>query len=188
MRPLVTLHLHSGRDVVGTLLDFFEPRGAGSRTLLLARRACGQGPDTELLLVPVAHLEAVTLHELPRPAPATQPEPPSPLQLRRQARAVAEQVSNAAGGAIHVEVAATTDDASLGAVAQALTALAAVASGVCADALGREAFKSAVTRVLVAAGPSSSVTLRDAVLSVTTATSADRLTARTLKPLLEALL
>jgi hypothetical protein len=188
-RPLVTLHLQSGRDVTGAVLDLFEPR-VGGRTLLVSRRVPGRGPDTEVLLVPLAHVEAVTLHELPKASgAAATTEPPSPLQLKRKARALVDQHSALLGAPLAVDVGEAADDAALAALGQALEALGTVLAGICGDALGRESLKAGVTKFVVVTGASSQVTKQGGEVRVTTAVAADqRLSVDVLKAKLEALL
>lgn len=188
-RPLVTVHLQSGRDVTGAVLDLFEPR-VGGRTLLVSRRAPGRGPDTEVLLVPMAHVEAMTLHELPRPAASSATaEPPSPLQLKRKARALVDQHSALLGAPLAVDVGEAGDDAALAALGQALEALGTVLAGICGDALGRESLKAGVTKFVVVTGATSQVTKQGGEVRVTTAVAAEqRLSADALKTQLEALL
>lgn len=187
LRPLVTVHLHSGRDVVGAVLDVFEPRMGGGRTLLLSRRGQGRGPETDVLLVPVGHVEAVTLHELPRASAAPSNEPPSPLQLKRKAKAVSEQVTAVLGSAFTVEVGGAADDAALLALSHALDALGPVLQGICGDTLGRDSLRGAVNRVLVSTAGAASVTLNNGQLQVRAAPD-KRLTAEALKPQVEVLL
>ena len=104
--PLVTLHLASGRDLTGWVLDLQS--GPSGPALLVHRR--GDDPrfaGDDALYLPRAAIEAVTVHEAGALALSIEAErsPPSRLELKRRAAELSAHVSQAVGEPVVFEIA-----------------------------------------------------------------------------------
>lgn len=101
--PHVTLHLRNGRDVTGLVVGRKEHRGI--ETWVLEARTDERFPD-DLVLVPAAQVDAVTLHQASRLAALIQQKKPAPstLELQRLTQEAARAVSEACGKPLVVEL------------------------------------------------------------------------------------
>lgn len=141
--PRVTLHLVSGRDVRGRLLDLSDD--AGVRVALIAQETNDRF-SLDVTHVPVTHLEALTVHDAARLGqPTTEIKVPGKLELRRMVAALNERL--AVGFKLELEP--ELDDADLEPISSALSPLEQALRVILSAELGREAFSTiALVRVL----------------------------------------
>ncbi len=134
--PRVTLHLVSGRDVRGRLLELSDD--AGVRVALIAQETDDRF-SLDVTHVPVTHLEALTVHDVTRLGqPTTEVKIPGRLELRRMVAALNERLS--AGFTLELE--SELEDADLEPISSALPPLEQALRAILSAELGREAFSS----------------------------------------------
>jgi hypothetical protein len=127
--PRVTLHLRSGRELQGYLLEQREDSRGGKALVLHALSADARRAETDAIFVRPEAFEAVTVHDLPslhQPARGG-PPPPTKLELRRKLAERQATLAAALGTPLEVQV----DWDRLPAEPEALAAL---------DTLGSRAF------------------------------------------------
>jgi hypothetical protein len=154
--PLVTLHLHSGRDLVGHLLARSEPGAPDGAWLMHV-----PGPDRfagdDVAYVPPSAVEAITVHgagQLALAVAALAP-PPSRLELSRRVAELGRSLSERAHHGVAVEVdweRLPAGDEALKTLAQALDRTARALAAVATEPVGREALQPVTTIRLVADG------------------------------------
>lgn len=165
-RPVVTLHLASGRSHTGYVLELVRS------TLALQGLPQRGTMDLDVTAIPVARIEALTMHaaqdlveSAPLPAGAT-----SMLDLKRRAKALGDLVTTRAQRPITVEVGA----GELAELGPLLEMLKVALDRVCGDELGRGSLADRVQRVELRAG-SPGVSLANAILVVSGPLTAERL-------------
>jgi hypothetical protein len=166
-RQVISVHLESGTQLQGMVLDVHE--GRSRRTLALQGLPQRGTPDLDVTLVPLDHIQAVTLHAAQREVTAAVPpsDVTSSLELKRRARALGDLIAARIGTTVPVEI-GTGDVGALGSLLAGLeTALAKVFG----DELGRAAFRERIQRVTLEVGASSGVRLRDGTLGVASTVS-----------------
>jgi hypothetical protein len=173
--PLVTLHLHGGRDLPGWIIDLAEDR-RGKAVLFHSPGPDIRRPDPDALYLDPGHIQAITVHNAGQvahllsfgkiKAPPGVP-PPTKLELRRKLEALGTAVAEATGAALAFE--ASLEGVADGEPMRALLGLAVDASEalkeVARDDLGREGLAK-LKRVLVSAAAEPSVTQSGGVLAV----------------------
>ncbi|XXF76228.1 hypothetical protein P2318_24660 [Myxococcaceae bacterium GXIMD 01537] len=175
--PLVTLHLRSGRELKGFLLEVREaPRGGGS-VVLHALSADGRRAEPDAAFVRPESIEAITVHELPGLAqpPRDLPPPPTKLELRRKLAQRREALATALGAPVELEVdweRLSPEPEALG----ALDALGSRAFGVLEELsrepLGLEALRTQVRQVRLSVGAAAQVLREQQSLLLVTTLSA----------------
>lgn len=176
--PLVTLHLRSGRDLVGRVLRFEEERPGRGFCLLLQRHDGSRGLGDDVAYIDAGSVEAVTVHGARRSAAAlsagaveapTGEPPPTRLALKRRGAEVAGGLSEAVGAPVALEIAwPTVPEASeamhgLGGLLEDVGA----ALGEVVREFGGEALRGKAGIVRIEGGAAPGVALRDAVLVIT---------------------
>lgn len=163
----MTLHLSSGARHIGFVLE-------RTRTTLAVQGVPQRGSyDLDVTVIPIARIEAVTLHNaqtLVEAAPPTPEGATSMLDLRRRAKALADQLATRAGKPIAIEIGAG-DVAELGPLFEHLRI---ALERVCADDLGRASLAERVARIELRSG-ASGVSLASGTLVVAGPLAADRL-------------
>jgi hypothetical protein len=181
-RPSVTLHLGSGRELHGSLLDVINDSGVTVALLMDARDRFGH----DVTHVLVSRLEAVTVHNaaglLNRSGNA--PPPPGKLELHRAFGALGERL-NTSGMKLKFEFPASPEEQDLEALRDLLEPLQMALETIASDEIGRAALAHLETVALkVATGASAH--LEDTWLIVITAHAfADRPNAKGLQALIE---
>jgi hypothetical protein len=156
-RPRVTLHLTTGRDLVGRLVAVGEDGGAAVTALHV-------GGDADVAHVRVDLVAAVTVHEPVVPA-RTAAAAPGRLELARQVKSRSQSLSASLGAELPIALEeGVAGDPDLLAVAALLAVLDDAVAGVIADPLGKEAVRSQVGSLRLGAGEESSARLIDRVL------------------------
>lgn len=169
--PLVTLHLRNGRDVSGWVIAKTE-RSSNATVLLHA-----SGPDPrqvpyDALYVPIASIEAVTVHDAGTlgTEPARKDPPPGRLQLRRMgadlATALKERTRQEVAVDLSFDGAPEAGDA-LHAYGDVIEWTRAILLEVGVDDMGIEALKK-IRKIWFGVGSHPSVGLVDGALIVTT--------------------
>jgi hypothetical protein len=104
--PLVTLHLRSGRDLVGYLMARSNAGAPGEAWLVHVPGAARNAGDDDVAYVPPAAVEALTVHGAGRLALAVAAlaPPPSRLELSRRAAELGRSLSERAHHGVAVEV------------------------------------------------------------------------------------
>jgi hypothetical protein len=140
---VVTLHLASGQRHVGVVLEV--ARGTVALQSLPQRGTA----DLDVTVVPIARIEALTLHAArATEATAVVEVATSTLELRRRAKALVDQLAVRIGTAIPIELGA----GELAQLAPTLEALRTALDHVCSDDLGRGALVERVRRIELRGG------------------------------------
>ena len=162
---VVTVHLASGQRVIGHVRELVrDRRGATLGVESLPQRG---SIELDVTVIPLARIEALTVHGAVQPEPReTKPAAASsPLELKRRARALAEQVTAQVGAPIAIEI----DAGELAVLAPLFEQVRLALEHVCADELGRAALGQKVRTVRLAIG-APGVALANQTLTATTAT------------------
>jgi hypothetical protein len=158
-RPRITLHLTTGRDLVGRLVAFGDDGGS-------AIAAVHVGGDADIAHVRVDVVAAMTVHEPVVPARMAA-EVPGRLELARQIKSRAQALASALGAELPIALdEGVAGDPDLRAVAALLAILDDAMAGVLADPLGKDAFRSQVDSVKLSAGEEWSARLIARVLTI----------------------
>jgi hypothetical protein len=153
--PLVTLHLKSGRDLVGHLL---ARGGDGGGSCLLhvpgANGASGRFASDDAAYVPLAAIEALTVHSAGQLALAVAALTPVPsrVELSRRVAELGRSLSERAHHGVSVEVdweRLPAGEESMKALAQTVEAASRALAAVAAETAGREALQPVTTVRLV---------------------------------------
>jgi len=156
-RPRVTLHLTTGRDLVGRLVAVGEDGGSAVAALHV-------GGDADLAHVRVDLVAAVTVHEPIVPARTAAPAP-GRLELARQLKARSHALASALGAELPIALdEGVAGDPDLRAVAALLAILDDALAAVIADPMGKEAVTSQIESLRLGAGEESSARLVGRVL------------------------
>jgi hypothetical protein len=172
--PAVTLHLRSGRDVYGHVLEVAEDRRAGRVVLLHAPGPELRNPQTDAMYLAAASIEALTVHDVelqdrPVAAPGMPaPAAPTSLQLKRRFAELARTLGEPYGGEVPVELSGTPDAEGLSALSALADRLVEVMRKLAADELGREAVREKVRRIALAVSDGTSASLMGGTLTITT--------------------
>jgi hypothetical protein len=164
-RSVVTLHTTSGLRHTGYVV------GLARGTVALQSLPQRGTPDLDITIIPVARVEAVTLHA----AQTRKPVSPAPdlatsmLELRRRAKAQSDLLAARTGKPIPIAV----GDGELTTLASLFEALRTALTEVCADELGRNSLAERVARIELRAG-APAVALDGGTLIVTGPMAADR--------------
>ncbi|MGE0707331.1 MAG: hypothetical protein AB7N76_04725 [Planctomycetota bacterium] len=145
----LSLVLRSGQRLRGHVL------GVAEGVALIELVEPGQrGAATDVSYVPLASIEALTLHDARELAP--RPPAPSALELRRRLAALAEAHQERGGAGDFALTGDLADEAARGAVACLLDELGPALAQVAAAADGREALRAGLRGVRIGAtgGPS----------------------------------
>ena len=170
-RPEVTLHLRTGRDVRGLVLDRAD-RTRGGPTVLVHVFGQGPHPEYDVAYVPASSIEAVTVHDLPSMGQSTEGAAPGRMELRRRAAELGGKLAAALGRELAVEVSfdgASEDDGSGNALAHLLGAAEAVLGDLAANEMARAALREKVSSVEVRMGTASGAALDAGKLVLRTA-------------------
>jgi antitoxin component of MazEF toxin-antitoxin module len=164
--PRVTLHLASGRQVSGWLLD-----AQGGQLLL---HAAGEDPrqaGDDALYLPRAALEAITVHDagaLALQLDAERP-PPSRLDLKRRAAELSAQVSQVVGEPVTFEIAwdaVMESGPPLRALEDLMLECADSLTAIGGDPLGRGALRERLRKVCFVEGPRAAAAMEGGTLIV----------------------
>jgi hypothetical protein len=183
-RPRVTLHLRSARDLSGFVLDVGRE---GSTASVLLHTP----PEWNVAHVPMAAIEAVTVHDvldLSRP-PSDAAPAPSRLELRRRLAGAESTLSVQTGAPMPFTLPEPLDEDHLEALGALVPVVTQVLEDVARDETGRTSLVAKVKRIQLAVGDAPHVTLvGDALTIMTVASHNKRLAAAGLKRAVEAAL
>jgi hypothetical protein len=173
--PKVTLHLRSGRELQGFLLEERADHRGGKSVVLHAFSQDGRRPEPDALFVRSEVIEAVTVHDLPSLAqpPKNLPPPPTRLELKRKLAERQAAVAAALGTPLELEVdweQVQTPEA-LSAIDTLGTRSFAVLEELTRELLGLETLRTKVRKVRLATGPTAQVRLEQQALQLTTTLS-----------------
>jgi hypothetical protein len=192
--PRVTLHLRSGSELQGFLLELREDSRGGRSVVLQALSADARRAEPDAIFVRPDSIEALTVHDLPSLSqpPRDLPPPPTKLELRRKLAQRRDALAAALGSPLELEV----DWDRLPAEPEALGALDALGSrafGVLEElsreSLGLEALRTHVRTLRLAVGSAAQV-LREqqSLLLVTTVGAASWMSKEALRGAIEKVL
>jgi hypothetical protein len=163
--PMVSLHLVSGNEIVGAVIDGLDlPRG--SRTLLVAPSVGETRVVQRALVLPVDRLAAITLHDAADFVVESEPQPPSRLALERRARALSEQIRQLLGVALPIAVGPSDEPGGRRSLEQMLGALSEVLLDAARDDIGRAALCERIRAIEVSPGDRLSVAIDGRVLRI----------------------
>jgi hypothetical protein len=157
--PRLTLHLHSGRDLHGSLLGL---AAQGGTTMLSFLCDTGERFDQTVTHVPLGSLEAITMHEINRleEPPSAQPVP-SKLELRRAAKEWQER--------LQLELHSQWRDEDLEPLSALLEVLGATLQDLLNETMAREALRQKIRQVRLEVQPQPVVKLEESTLVIATA-------------------
>jgi hypothetical protein len=155
--PRVTLHLTSGRDLAGWVLDV-QSSPAGSALLVHRPGDDPRRPSDDALYLARAAVEAITVHEAGALALSIHSErtPPSRLELKRRAAELSAQVSQTVGEPVTFEIswdAVMESGPPLRSLEDLMIECAEALRGISADPLGRGALRERLRKVCFIEGP-----------------------------------
>ncbi|MBN1208772.1 MAG: hypothetical protein JXB05_28180 [Myxococcaceae bacterium] len=192
--PQVTLHLRSGRELTGFLLELREDPRSGKAVVLHALSADARRAEPDAIFVRPEVIEAITVHDLPSLAqpPRELPPPPTRLELRRKLAQRRDSLAAALGTPLALEVdwdRLPPEPEALG----ALDALGSRAFGVLEELtrelLGLEALRTHVRELRLAVGSAAQVLReQESLLLVTTVGAAGWMSKEDLRGAIEKVL
>lgn len=173
--PKVTLHLRSGRELQGFLLEERSDHRGGKTVVLHAFSSDGRRTEPDAIFVRPEVIEAVTVHDLPSLAqpPKNLPPPPTRLELKRKLAERQAAVAAALGTPLELEVdweQVQTPEA-LSAIDALGTRAFAVLEELTRELLGLEALRTKVRKLRLATGTTAQVRLEQQTLQLTTTLS-----------------
>jgi hypothetical protein len=165
-RPVVTFHLASGQRHTGHVIELV--RGAIALQSLPQRGTT----DLDVTVIPVARIEALTLHAAQTlvDAAPTYDTATSMLDLKRRAKALSDLLATRLEHPVAIDIGA----GELPQLAPLFAVFEHALQRVCADELGRASLRERVERVELRAG-TPGVTLANKTLVVSGPLAADRL-------------
>ena len=176
--PRVTLHLRSGRELQGFLLEQRDDGRGNKLVVLHATRADEHRPEPDALFVRPEAIEALTVHDLPSlyQPPRGGPPPPTKLELRRKLSERQATLAAALGTPLEVQVdwdQLPPEPEALGALDTLATRALGVLEELSRELMALESLRANVRQVHLAAGSASQV-LREGqrLLLVTTVSPA----------------
>ncbi|WP_224368215.1 hypothetical protein [Hyalangium versicolor] len=173
--PRVTLHLRSGREVQGFLLEQREDRRGGKAVVLHALSHNGQRPEPDAIFVQPEVIEAITVHDLPSLAQLPKGGPPPPTRLELKRKLAARQASLAASLGTPLELEVDWDPLqspeALSAIDSLGTRALEVLEGLARELMGLEALRTKVRKLNLSVGPATQVHLEEQSLRLVTTLS-----------------
>lgn len=188
--PRVTVHLRSGRELVGFVLDVHGDRNGG-RTVLLRSPAAAHPSGVDVTHVPWANVDALTVHDVAAwdKPPADAPPPPTREELLARAAAASEALAQKVGTPIAFELELGDDQALLEPLDWLLALARAALLDVASTPSVAGAIRGRVKRVRLAVGIQPLTAFADGGLLITTPVAWNkRATAEALHRELEGLL
>ncbi len=161
--PQVTLHLRSGRELHGFLLEQREDPRSGKTVVLHALSADTRRTEPDAIFVRPEVIEAITVHDLPSltQPPRDLPPPPSKLELRRKLTQRRDSLAAALGTPLELEVdwdrLRPEEPEALGALDALGTRAFDVLEELTRELLGLEALRTQVRKVRLAVGSAAQV-------------------------------
>jgi hypothetical protein len=160
--PRVTLHLRSGRELQGFLLEQRDDGRSNKAVVLQALSTDGRRSEPDAIFIRPEMIEALTVHDLPSlyQPPRGGPPPPTKLELRRKLGERQASLASALGTPLEVQV----DWERLPAESEALSALDTLASRafgildeLCRDVMALESLRANVRQLHLSVGMASQV-------------------------------
>lgn len=171
--PQVTLHLRSGRELQGFLLELREDPHRGKTVVLHALSASARRAEPDAIFVRLEAIEAITVHDLPSlgQPPSELPPPPSKLELRRKLAQRRDALAAALGTPLELEVdwdRLPPEPEALGALDALGTRAFGVLEALSRELLGLEALRTHVRKLRLAVGSAAQVLRQqDSLLLIT---------------------
>lgn len=168
--PRVTLHLASGRELSGIVLDMGSDPMTDPSVLLHTPGPNPGQPDWDVAHVTFPAIQAVTVHDVPsqgRP-PEGAPPPPSRLEVKRHVAALESALAAQLEG-VRVTVAWEEDPEALRGLDDLVAALNAVLGDLLRDPDGVSALRAKVKQLQLGVAAEPKVSLSEGVLLVFTA-------------------
>jgi len=155
-RPVVTVHVTSGQRHVGYVLD------VARSAVTLQGLPQGSTIDLDVTVIPIARIEALTLHAAQTQIAAVPPSDAatSMLDLRRRVKTLGDLLASRTGKSIAVEL-GTGELAQLAALFEYVKV---ALERVCGDELGRASLAERVQRIELRGGDNARVSLANGVL------------------------
>ena len=150
--PTVTLHLRTGRDLAGIVVDRRLSQRAGGAATWVIQTASHERFADDLTFIAVSQVEAVTLHgasALGKVLEGRKP-PPTALELQRMAKDAEQQLAAVIGKALRVQLDVDKGADARG-TAQLIKRTTSALKAIASDNLGKEAL-AALSHVQVAIG------------------------------------
>lgn len=171
--PTVTLHLRSGREVQGVLLEL-RSEHRGSKTVVLQALSGDRRSAPDATFVRLESVDAITVHEFPalfKPPPDA-PPPPTKLELKRKLAERQAALAATLGTPLELEVvwdSLPPEPEALSALNTLGTRAFGVLEELARELLGLEALRNQVRKVRLFVGASSQVSREGQTLVLVTA-------------------
>lgn len=164
--PRVTLHLASGRDVSGWLVE-----AVGGQLLVHAAGDDPRRTGDDALFLPRAALAAITVHDAGELALSLEAErtPPTRLELKRRAAELSAAVSQAVGEPVTYEIAwdaVMESGPPLRSLEDLMLECTEALKGIASDPLGRSALRERLRKVCFVEGPRAAAAMEGGTLIV----------------------
>jgi hypothetical protein len=192
--PRVTLHLRSGRELQGFVLEQRDDGRGNKAVVLHSTSVDAHRPEPDALFVRPEAIEALTVHDLPSlyQPPRGGPPPPTKLELRRKLSERQATLASALGTPLEVQVdwdRLPPEPEALGALDTLATRAFGVLEELCRELMALESLRTNVSQVHLAVGSASQV-LREGqrLLLVTTVSPAGWLSREALQQAVEKVL
>ncbi len=174
--PQVTLHLRSGRELQGFLLELREESRSGKTVVLHALSTDARRPEPDAIFVRSEVIEAITVHDLPSLAHPSRGGPPPPTRLELKRKLAERQASLAAalGTPLELEVdweRLPQETDALAALETLSTRAFAVLEALARDVMGLEALRTNVRKLRLEVGSSAQVRREEQALVLATTVS-----------------
>lgn len=183
--PRVTLHLCSGRDLLGCVIKLGQDPARGQTLLVRVAGADLRSPEVHALYVPVSSIEAVTVNNADRvadllsdgalPAPPSTLPAPSRLELARNAEELAQMLAKERGVTLKPNLGAEAglEEAALRSLSVLVKDAFAALSNIAADPLGKTSL-AGVKSLRIVNGTAPDVRLTDGSLEIMAALAKGR--------------
>lgn len=174
--PQVTLHLRSGRDLQGFLLEQREDHRTGKTVVLHALSTDARHPEPDAIFIRTEVIEAITVHDLPSLAHPARGGPPAPTRLELKRKLAERQSALAAtlGTPLELEVdweRISQEPDGLAALETLSTRAFDVLEALTRDVLGLEALRTNVRKLRLEVGSPAQVRREEQTLVLATTAS-----------------
>lgn len=173
--PRVTLHLRSGRELQGFLVEQREEGRSGKTVVLHALSSDARRAEPDAIFIRNEVIEAITVHDLPSLAqpPRGGPPPPTRLELKRKLAERQSSLASALGTPLELEVdwERINEPETLAALDTLSTRAFGVLEALTRDVMGLEALRTNVRKLRLEVGASAQVRREEQTLVLATTVS-----------------
>ncbi|MFL5344455.1 MAG: hypothetical protein ACJ8AT_06665 [Hyalangium sp.] len=174
--PQVTLHMRSGRELQGFLLEQRDDHRSGKLVVLHALSTDARRTEPDAIFVRSESIESLTVHDLPSLANPSRGGPPAPTRLELKRKLAERQASLAStlGTPLELEVdweRISQEPEGLAALETLSTRAFSVLEALARDVMGLEALRTNVRKLRLEVGSSAQVRREEQTLVLATTVS-----------------